>query len=382
MRDPITWSFPIGRLFGITLRVHVMLPLVMLALVLKVTTAKDSTVTLGEASLLMLLFFGSVLLHELGHCFAARAVDGDASDMLLWPLGGLAYCDLPHTPKAHLVCAVGGPAATALIALLAGGALAFSTLVPPINPFDSPYQPRLWNWRDGAYRAAVVPHATAETEAPAPPAIDKPDGRAEITAARQPHPPALALWQVIAAQIFWLNWVGLLLNLLPGFPLDGGRIVQAILWWQSGDYRSSMSAASYAGFIVMLVIAVYSVVSESVLGIALAWFIYVNCKQQLILLESGGEESPFGYDFSQGYTSLEGAAPRAPPRRSRSNFFPRWLQRRAKLRAQRELEQRDAEDRRMDELLDKVQTHGFAALNDEERRFLVRVSARYRGGKA
>jgi len=125
MRDPITWSFPIGRLFGITLRVHIMLPLVMLALVLKVTTTKDSTVTLGEASLLMLLMFGSILLHELGHCFAARAVDGDASDMLLWPLGGLAYCDLPHTPKAHLVCAIGGPAVTALLAVLAGGALRF-----------------------------------------------------------------------------------------------------------------------------------------------------------------------------------------------------------------------------------------------------------------
>jgi len=381
MRDPITWSFPIGRLFGITLRVHIMLPLVMLALVLKVTTTKDSTVTLGEASLLMLLMFGSILLHELGHCFAARAVDGDASDMLLWPLGGLAYCDLPHTPKAHLVCAVGGPAVTALLAMLAGGALAFCALVPPLSPFDSPYQPRLWHWRDASYRAAAVPHTPTEAEAPAA-AADKPDGRPEVVAARPPHPPALALWQVIAAQIFWLNWVGLMLTLLPGFPLDGGRIVHAILWWQSGDYRSSMSTASYAGFIVMLAIAVYSVVMESVLGIALAWFVYVSCKQQLIALESGGEESPFGYDFSQGYTSLEGPAPQAPPRRKRPNFFQRWVQRRAMQRAQRDIEQRDAEDRRMDELLDKVQTHGFAALNDEERRFLVRVSARYRGGKS
>jgi Zn-dependent protease len=380
MRDPINWSFPLGRLFGIALRVHIILPVVILALVLKATT--QGTVSLGEASLLMLLLFGSILLHELGHCFAARAVDGDANEMLLWPLGGLAYCDLPHTPKAHFVCAIGGPSVTALLALLAGGALMFCSLVPPLNPFESPYQPQLWHWREAAYHASVAPRGAAETGPPTAKPADRPDTHAEVAPARATALPTLALWQVIAAQVFWLNWVGLILNFLPGLPLDGGRIVQALLWWQSGDYRTSMSTTSYVGFLVMLAIAVYAVVFESVLGIFLAWFIYINCKQQLIQLETGGEESPFGYDFSQGYTSLEGPAPQAPPRRKRQNFLQRWLQRRATLRTQRELERRDAEDRRMDQLLDKVQTHGFASLNDEERRFLVRVSARYRGGKA
>src|SRR5947208_2220924 len=108
MRDPMTWSFPLGRMFGINIRVHVMLPLVMLALILR-ATGKDN-VPLIDAATLMALMFVSILLHEFGHCFAARAVDGDANDILLWPLGGLAYCDLPHTPKAHLICTLGGPA--------------------------------------------------------------------------------------------------------------------------------------------------------------------------------------------------------------------------------------------------------------------------------
>jgi stage IV sporulation protein FB len=371
MRDPISWSFPVGRLFGVTIRIHVFLPLLMLALVLKATT---QGVSLGEASLLMAILFASVLLHELGHCFAARAVDGDASEMLLWPLGGLAYCDLPHTPKAHFVCAAGGPAVTAILALISGSALLFCSLTPPLNPLESPYQPRLWNWRDAAYRTPAGP-SVGEAEAPSA----KTEGHFEITAARPAGPQPLAFWQVIAAQVFWLNWVGFILNLLPGFPLDGGRMTQAVLWWQSGDYRASMATASYAGFIVMLIIAVFAVVGDSVLGLCLALFIYVNCKQQLIMLESGGEESPFGYDFSQGYTSLEGAAPAAPPRRKRLNFWQRWLQKRTAKRAQRDIERRESEDRRMDELLDKVQTHGFSSLTDEERRFLVRVSARYRG---
>jgi Zn-dependent protease len=381
MRDPITWSFPIGRVFGIQVRVHAMLPLVMLALILKATTTKDAGITLGDAAIVMAILFVSVLLHELGHCFAARAVDGDASEMLLWPLGGLAYCDLPHTPRAHLICALGGPAVNALLAVLAGSALAFSTLSPPINPFDSPYHPGLWHWRDGAYRTTAVLQATPESETPTA-KISSTDGRPEIVAVKPSAPPALAFWQVIAAQVFWLNWVLLLLNLLPGFPLDGGRILQSILWWQSGDYRSSTSTASYAGFFVMLAIAVFAIVVDSVLGLFLALFIYANCKQQLIALETGGEDSPFGYDFSQGYTSLEGPPSSAPPRRKRLSAWQRWWQKRTAKRVQREHEQREADERRMDELLEKVQTHGYAALTDEEQRFLKRVSARFRDGKA
>ena len=87
-----------------------------------------------------------ILLHELGHCFAARSVEGDATDVLLWPLGGLAYCDLPHTPRAHLITAAGGPAVNVFLCIVAGGALAFSALIPPFNPFQSPYDLRLYDW--------------------------------------------------------------------------------------------------------------------------------------------------------------------------------------------------------------------------------------------
>src|SRR5205085_6798513 len=106
--------------------------------------------------------------------------------------------------------------------------------------------------------------------------------------------------------------------------------------------------------------------------------------QQLIVLETGGEDAPFGYDFSQGYTSLEGTQqpPATTPRRKRLNWFQRWLQKRAAQKARREQEAREAEERRMDELLEKVQRNGIQSLSDEERRFLTRVSARYRGGKS
>ena len=109
-----------------------------------------------------------------------------------------------------------------------------------------------------------------------------------------------------------------------------------------------------------------------------AYGIYVSCKRQWIILETGGEDGLFGYDFSQGYTSLErDEMPTAPPRR-RKSWFQRWLERRREARAKRDEEQRAADETRLDELLAKVQREGMTALTDEERRFMKRVSDRYR----
>ncbi len=400
MRDPLTWSFPLGRMFGIRVNVHVLLPLVLLAVVLRVVTQKDSTVTLAEAGVMAGLLFLSVLLHEFGHCFAARSVDGDATEVLLWPLGGLAYCDVPHTPRAHLITTLGGPGVNALLCVLCTGALLFAGLVPPLHPLDggNAFQPKMYDWHHGVLRHGGISSVCAAPDAAkadAPPKADmaRKDGPPAAKAEPVPAAPAVApqaapangllLWQVLAGQLFWLNWLLLLVNtVLLGFPLDGGRILQAVLWARS-DYRQATSTACYAGFVTFLVIGVYCFVADEVMALALALFVYVNCKQQLILLETGGEEAPFGYDFSQGYTSLEGGQPPATaPRRKRPNWFQRWMQRRAALKARREQEQREAEERRMDELLEKVQKAGIQSLTDEERRFLTRVSARYRGGKS
>src|SRR5947209_14961980 len=154
MRDPITWAFPLWRMFGIDVRVHFTLPVVMVGLVLKVATAPDSPAGLWiDATVLMLILFVSILLHELGHCFAARSVDGEASEILLWPLGGLAACDLPHAPRAHFLTALGGPAVNLLLCVAAGGALPFAALVPPLNPFGgAPHRPELRDWRDGVVK--------------------------------------------------------------------------------------------------------------------------------------------------------------------------------------------------------------------------------------
>jgi Zn-dependent protease len=404
MRDPMTWSFPIGRMFGVNIRVHVFLPVVMLGLFLHVM-ASDAAKTLTnlwvDVLVVLGILFVSILLHEFGHVFGARAADGDASEILMWPLGGLAYCDVPHTPQANLITAMAGPAVNLLLCVAAGGALACATFLPPVNPFtSSPFTPVLRNWREdivygnrhfgGEDRIYVNRDTSAGRVREWLPADEQRIRRAEREAGKGllpnefAEPAKLAPWQAFAAQVFYLNWVLLLLNLLPAFPLDGGRALHCVLWWRS-DYRQAMYTTAYVGFVIMLIVAIFAIAANEggVLAMCLALIIYVNCRQQLILLETGGDETPFGYDFSQGYTSLERDQPStAPPRRKQPNPLQRWLQKRAAKRAQRELEQREAEERRMDELLEKVQREGLQSLNDEERRFLTRVSARYRGGRS
>ena len=340
MRDPMTWSVPLGNVFGITIRIHILFPVVALGIILKASFQPEAHADAWIISSgVMGLLFISVLLHEFGHCFAARAVDGDAHEIMLWPLGGLASCDVPHMPRAHLITAAGGPLVNLLLCLVSGGVLAYFGLVrPPINPTWSAFSSELAFY-------ALNGDAMSPNKA----------------------------WVEWLARFFFVNWMLLWFNvLLVGFPMDGGRILQAALWPRMG-FAASMRAAIFAGFVVSLCVGIFAIAAENVLTGFLALFIYSTCRLQLLLLDHGGDEALFGYDFSQGYTSLEKETPRRQP-----SFWQNWQQSRAAKKLQRELEEREKEERRMDELLEKVQRDGLHALTDEERRFLTRVSARYR----
>jgi hypothetical protein len=365
MRSPFSWSISLGSLFGIAIRVHILFPFVALALVLRAAfhpgndkpqlfgfAVPDSGTAL-DMILLMGLLFGSVLIHELGHCLGARYVEGDAHEVLLWPLGGLAPLEVPHRPGAHFVAAAAGPLTSLLLALLAAIAMAGLSgdlnLSPPWNPFWAPFRTgtneepifaRLFQWNGSDV------------------------SRDQMSAV------------VLLARLFWVNWVLFLANtVILAFPMDGGRMFQCALWPWYG-FRQATMTAIIMGFVYMLVIAILGLAFNEIFVLFLAMILFVTCQQQWIILETGGEESAFGYDFSQGYTSLEGEPP--PPRRRRPNFWQRWLQGRARRKRQREQEVREAEERRMDELLEKVQREGLPSLTDEERRFLKRVSDRYR----
>jgi Zn-dependent protease len=351
MRDPFAWSIPLGRLFGITIRVHLLFPVIALALILRAACQKDAVPGAWvDAAVIMGLLFLSVLLHEFGHCFAARFVQGDATEILIWPLGGLARVDVPHNPRANFITSAAGPAVN-LVLLLASALLLFTLadLQPPWNPFG-------YLARDGSSGLFHL-QKWSGGEAPFPPT----------------H------YAVLLTQLFWVNWFLFLLNVvLIGFPLDGGRMFQAILWKYVG-YRQATLAAVIAGFVTMFVVGLYSIVQNEVLALGLCIFIYVSCKHEWIVLETGGEDSLFGYDFSQGYTSLERDQPAAPVTAPpKPSWWERWRQKRAAKKLQRELERREAEERRMDQLLEKISSQGMSALSEEERRFMKQFSDQQR----
>lgn len=355
MRDPFSWSFSVGRLFGITVRIHVLFPLVCLGLILR-TTASNQMLPPGtwiDATVVMVLLFLIVLVHEFGHCFAARRVGGEASEVLLWPLGGLANVDVPHSPKANFITAAGGPAANVLICLGTGLALLFAfetSYRPPLNPFT-------WSPYSSTPGHILLYNLKGE----------------QLLMHRFTLP-------VVYAQIFYLSWILFLFNsLLIGYPMDSGRMFQCILWPYVG-YRQATLYAVYAGFCTMFLLLLVAFFWNEVMLLLLAFFIYTSCTQQWLLLEHGGEDSLFGYDFSQGYTSLEkeGQQPAAQPRRKQPGFFQRWLQKRAARKLQAEQQRQLEEENRMDQLLEKIQRFGKDSLTEEEHRFLKKVADRYR----
>ncbi|HUU84959.1 MAG TPA: site-2 protease family protein, partial [Phycisphaerae bacterium] len=187
--NPINWSFGVGRLFGIRLRVHLFFLLGAVYLVVQAAGDDGPGVVHGLGWFAILFFM--VLLHEFGHCFAARAVGGHADEILMWPLGGLASVDVPHTPRANFITTAAGPAVNLVICLLAAAAL----IVMTGSGWAVPWNPFLF----------TVTHVPITSE--------------------------LQWWLVVT---FALSYMLLLFNLAPVFPFDGGRMFQCLVWPAKG----------------------------------------------------------------------------------------------------------------------------------------------------
>jgi Zn-dependent protease len=136
MRDPMSWAVPAFRAFGVPVKVHVLFFVIVLGLFLRQLAVPYNVVWWGDVLLFVgPLLFGLVLLHEFGHCFGGRAVNGDATEILIWPLGGLAFVDVPHNWRGPTVLtAAAGPAVNAAICLAASWRRGERVLTRPSNP--------------------------------------------------------------------------------------------------------------------------------------------------------------------------------------------------------------------------------------------------------
>jgi len=328
--NPMNWSFGVGRLFRIDLRVHVLF--VLGAIVVLAQAWGKNGIGLGPGVVQLALLFLIVLIHEFGHCFGCRATGGEASEILMWPLGGLAYVAPPHNWRAHLVTTIAGPLVNVVFCLLTAVVLVVwtgSLAAVPWNPFN-PY------------------------------------------AAFGPGGGHVQFW---LTTFYYLNLIILLFNVLPIYPLDGGRALQSLLWSRKG-YGQSTSIASGIGMVGAIVIGLVGLLIEQYLLLFIAVFGYMTCwqqRQQLKMMGEMGSSGPFGYDFSQGYTSLEqsnDSSPRQP------GFFERRREQKQAQQVKRELREAEERDHRLDRTLAKVREHGLASLTSAERRFLEHETRR------
>lgn len=340
MRDVLSWSLSLGRWANVQVRVHAFF-LLLGVFVLHAASAGDRTLWYAFALLGILL--ASLLLHEAAHVLAARRCGGYADQVLIWPLGGLVPAAAPRDARAELLVSIAGP----LINLLAAAA----TL------------PALMILKQWSFWELINPLL-----APAP-AVG-----------------LVSTWSFLLeclALVFWLNWLLFLVNLLPAFPLDGGRILHAGLWLGAGQRSVTLGAVliSQLTGILLLVGAwflhdsrtSYAWAPLAILGVVL----FFSARSEAIGAgDSHRDDDPLGYDFSQGYTSLE----RDPEIGPKPDLGPvgRWLEERREARQEKQRQTEEDEERRVDDILARLHITGLDGISLEDRQILDRVSARYR----
>jgi len=228
-------SLLIARLFGIDVRIHfswfVIFGLILLTLsgqyLPELRPDWSDEKTLIVAAVTALLFFTSILAHELAHSLVARRFGMTVSSITLFLFGGVSnLAKEPPTPKAEFLMAAAGPFTSFVIggvgvglAFLVQERLAFSPTLDPVG--------------------------------------------------------------VVASYLGLINVTLGVFNLIPGFPLDGGRVLRSIVWAIRGDRAAATTVAARGGQVVAALLFGYGVYSffqkENVGGIwfaLIAYFLY------------------------------------------------------------------------------------------------------------
>ncbi|MCA9078681.1 MAG: M50 family metallopeptidase [Planctomycetaceae bacterium] len=325
-QSPLTLSFSLGTWLQTSVRMSVWFPLAFLILWGRLGWQ------LGTVCGLLLL--ASVIVHEFFHVFGARLTGGDAHEILIWPAGGLAYCQPGPSLRSELLTIAAGPLSNALLA---------AAMLPVILPTEA---------LSYCFHPIVLPPVSLEEN----------------------------LWESLALLMFSLNIKLLYLNLLPVRPFDGGQMLEVVLlqWWETGlvhkiSFWTAMGASVLMGMIGYSIEPASGIVLVTVASFILVMN-YIEMTQRR-LMSYGYDDSFLGYDFSQGYTSLEGDE---GEHLRKPGIVEQWRENRRRKKLEREQQERVETETRLDALLDKVHHHGMDALTPAEQRFLKDASARYR----
>lgn len=220
----IPWSFRIGKLFGINVYIHFTFILLLgfIALDQWLKTYDMTAVLIGICFIMAL--FACVILHEFGHALVAMRYGIFTHDITLLPIGGMARLErIPEKPLQEFCIALAGPAVNVLIALMIFVYFAATSSSVLTIPFGL---------TGGSF-----------------------------------------LQQLGAANLFLA-----IFNLLPAFPMDGGRVLRALLA-TSLDYEKATKIAVRIGQFLALTLGMIGLISNPFL-IFIALFVWISAEQE------------------------------------------------------------------------------------------------------
>jgi len=214
------WSYTIGRIRGTEIKVHLTFLLLLAWFGWSAYQQAGASAAVAD-TLFLVAFFLSILLHEFGHITMAARFGVRTPDVILLPIGGVARLErIPEEPRQELLIALAGPAVTlVIIVVLAAIAWATGQLALPRDVFG---------------------------------------------------PGASVVVRLLVA-----NGFVLVFNLIPAFPLDGGRVLRALLARRLGLVRATRIAGS-VGQLFALGLGVLGVVVSAPLTMLVAFFIFLG----------------------------------------------------------------------------------------------------------
>jgi len=245
----MSWSLNIGKVAGTVVRIHLTF-LLFLAWIFAASYANGGAATAWNSLLFMLLLFLCVLLHEFGHIFTARAFGVTTPYVTLLPIGGVAQLErIPEEPGQEFLIAIAGPlvnvAITLLLVFVAG--------------------------------ANLQPSAAAAVDNTQIAIVDR-----------------LAIVNLFLA----------IFNLIPAFPMDGGRVLRAALASRMGYVRATEIAAAIGQF-VAFALGFFGLMYNPIL-IFIAIFVYLAASSEahMVALRAVSRGVPVSYAMMTQYATL------------------------------------------------------------------------------
>ena len=223
------WSWKIAELAGIGIYVHTTFFILIGWLALRHWQSEQSVAAVIDGVGFILALFGCVLLHELGHALAAQRYGIQTRDITLLPIGGVARLErMPDDPKQEFVVALAGPAVNVVIAAALWAGLSISGAYLPLE---------------------------------------------EVSVTGGPFLQRLMLVNVILV----------VFNLLPAFPMDGGRVLRALLATRM-DYTTATQAAANVGQAMALLFGFIGLMANPFL-LFIALFVWIGAAQEASMVQ-------------------------------------------------------------------------------------------------